>query len=107
MNKKILLISHEMSYTGAPRSLLNLAKILKESGMEVNVWTLENGNFQKEFEKERIQVKVMPEVIKEDEIRQYNLIILNTFFTAHLVEKLQKITRIVGWIWRISEKPMR
>lgn len=106
MNKKILLVSHEMSYTGAPRSLLNLAKILKESGMEVNVRTLENGDFQKEFEKERIQVKVMPEVIKEDEVRQYNLIILNTFFTAHLVERLQKITRTILYIREAHNIPI-
>ena len=51
--QKILLVSHEMTYTGAPRSLLNIAKILKKSGTEVDVWTLKKGDFQREFEKEQ------------------------------------------------------
>ena len=37
-DKKALLVSHEMSYTGAPRSLLQMAGILKENGYCVSVW---------------------------------------------------------------------
>lgn len=96
--QKILLVSNEMTYTGSPRSLLNIAKILKELGADIDVWTLKNGGFQKEFENEQIQVKVFPEMIKEDKIRQYNLIILNTFFTAHLVKRFQKLTRTILYI---------
>lgn len=102
--KKILLVSHEMTYTGAPRSLLNIARILKESDVDVDVWTLEDGDFRKEFENEHIRVEILPKVISEDRIGQCNLIILNTFFTAHLVEKFQKITRTILYIreaWNI------
>ena len=96
--QKILLVSHEMTYTGAPRSLLNIAKILKKSGTEVDVWTLKKGDFQREFEKEQIPVSILSKTIGEDRLRQYQLIILNTFFTAHLVERFQKITRTVLYI---------
>ena len=96
--QKILLVSNEMTYTGAPRSLLNIARIFKESGADVDVWTLKNGDYQKEFENEQIHVKVFPEMIKEDKIRRYNLIILNTFFTAHLAKRFQKLTRTILYI---------
>lgn len=96
--QKILLVSHEMTYTGAPRSLLNIAKILKKSGTEVDVWTLKKGDFQREFEKEQIPVSILSKTIGEDRLRQYQLIILNTFFTAHLAERFQKITRTVLYI---------
>ena len=84
--QKIWLVSHEMTYTGAPRSLLNIAKILKKSGTEVDVWTLKKGDFQREFEKEQISVSILSKTIGEDRLRQYQLIILNTFFTAHLAQ---------------------
>ena len=56
--KKVLLISHEMSYTGAPRSLLNMAKVLQKEKIKVSVWSLETGEFEREFAKEKIEVKL-------------------------------------------------
>ena len=104
--RKVLLVSHEMTYTGAPRSLLNIAKILKKSGADVDVWTLQNGNFQREFEKEQITVSILTKIIRDDKIRQYSLIILNTFFTAHLAERFQKITRTVLYIREAHNIPV-
>ena len=49
MSKSILLITHELSYTGAPRCLYNLAKCLLEEGYSVSVWSLETGEFFHEF----------------------------------------------------------
>ena len=47
--KKILLVSHELTYSGAPRSLLNMAVLLKKQAYHVEVWSLQNGKFYKEF----------------------------------------------------------
>lgn len=96
--KKVLLVSHEMSYTGAPRSLLNIAKILQKANAKVEIWTLKDGDFLQEFEREGFQINNFPEIISEESIREYELIILNTFFTAYLIEKFQKITRTVLYI---------
>lgn len=38
--KKFLLISHELTNTGAPRALLNFARTIKEIGASVYVITL-------------------------------------------------------------------
>lgn len=49
--KRIMLLSHEMTYTGAPNSLLNVASVLKKHGHSVTVFTLTEGVFSKGFEK--------------------------------------------------------
>ena len=49
--KHILLISHELTYTGAPLSLLKAGQILKESGYKITTVSLRNGDLQQEFEK--------------------------------------------------------
>lgn len=97
-DQKILLVSHEMTYTGAPRSLLNIARLLQEAGIIVSVWTLEDGGFHVEFEKEKILVDMFPENVDDEVIKDFDLIILNTFFTAHLVERFQKLTRTILYI---------
>lgn len=97
-NQKILLVSHEMTYTGAPRSLLNIARLIKKTGNDVHVWTLEDGAFHVEFEKEKIAVDAFPENIDDEIIKEFDLIILNTIFTAHFVERFQKLTRTILYI---------
>lgn len=105
MNKKadlkdcnVLLVSHEMTYTGAPRSLLNIAKILKKSVRSIHVWTINDGIFKKEFEAEGIEVQRVPLQIEESEVSKYQIVILNTIFTAHLVKEMQQYTRTILYI---------
>ncbi len=105
-NRKVLLVSHEMTYTGAPRSLLNMARLLKEVGMSVNVWTFEDGVFQIEFEKEKIAVDIFPQNVDDEVIKEFDLIVLNTFFTAHLVERFQKLTRTILYIREAQNIPV-
>ncbi len=57
---KILLVSHEMTYTGAPRSLLNPARVLSELQYQVDVWTMKAGNFQKEYDRAGYPVRLLP-----------------------------------------------
>lgn len=105
-SEKILLVSHEMSYTGAPRSLLNIAVILKSQGYTVEVWTLQTGLFSREFETERIRVTVIPdEIQQEEQLKNYQLVILNTIFTAYLVQRFQKITRTILYIREAQNIP--
>lgn len=104
--KKVLLISHEMSYTGAPRSLLNMAKVLQKEKIKVSVWSLETGEFEREFAKEKIEVKVVSNISAiELEVREYDVVILNTFFTAGLVSRFQNITRTILYIREAENIP--
>lgn len=91
-NKRILLVSHEMTYTGAPNSLLNIAKIIRSKGWSVSVLTLHDGKFSKEFEKNDFPVKrvfqnsfdfyTLPE--------KYDIVIANTMFCGEFALKAQK-----------------
>lgn len=104
--QKILLVSHEMSYTGAPRSLLNIAVILKSEGYLVEVWTLQTGLFSREFEKEGIRITVLPEEKRqEEEVKKYKFVILNTIFTAYLAPRFQKFARTILYIREAQNIP--
>ena len=78
-NNKIILISHEMTYTGAPRSLLNICIILKKIGKNITVYTLENGPFQNEFERVGIEVNKYSDNCLGN-ISYSDIVILNTIF---------------------------
>lgn len=105
--KKILLVSHEMSYTGAPRSLLNMTRIFMKMGMDVHVWTLNAGEFTKEFSELGIDVKEVSTSIysMQTEIKQFDVVILNTFFTAKLVSYMQSLTRTILYIREAQNIP--
>lgn len=89
--EKILFISHELTYTGAPLSLLGLVKTCRKLGCEVTVWSLKDGDFLKEFQKEIIPVYIVDNCLErlKKEKHQFSLIILNTIFCAYIANKVQ------------------
>lgn len=109
-NKKILLVSHEMTYTGAPRSLLQIAKILKENECCVSVWTLKEGQFAEEFRKLDIEVRYLefPKAASErlvQEIKGFQIVIANTIFTASFAIYAQKFTKTILYIREAQNIP--
>ncbi|MBO6291922.1 MAG: hypothetical protein J6N51_06670, partial [Selenomonas sp.] len=48
-SKCIALLSHVMSRNGAPMALLSVAKILKEAGYEIDVYSIDHGVLEKDF----------------------------------------------------------
>lgn len=96
-SKKFLLITHELTYTGAPRSLLNLAKCLLEEGHTVAVWSLETGEFFREFTALGIDVTYV--TLKEIEgkdgqktISGYDCVIAGTVFCLDVALATQETT---------------
>ena len=49
--KTICLISHELTYTGAPLSLLKAAQLYKKNGYKILTISLKDGNLKEEFKK--------------------------------------------------------
>lgn len=103
--KKILLLTHEFSYTGAPHSLLRIAKILKKNGYHIKVWGPEEGPFISEFEKEHIPVGVVPyssldsaSVISD--IKEFDLAIVNTAIPD---KYYSTVSKYCPTIWYIRE----
>lgn len=105
--KRILLVSHELTYSGAPRSLLNMAVLLKNQGCYVEIWSLLDGDFSEEISKANIRLKVISDVktINYDEVSKFNIVILNTFFTAQLVQQMQSRVRTILYIREAQNIP--
>lgn len=102
-NKKILLFSHELTNTGAPRALLNLARILEEFGYSVIVISFLDGDLKKAFKNNSIPVwitkrksvlRILPFLFI------FNAIICNTVVTYETVHILQKFydKKLYWWI---------
>ncbi len=109
--KKVLLISHEASLTGAPRALLNLAICLKKFGVHVVVWSMKDGLLGNEIINNNIAYKVplfcfFLEKMNSREmndtlsyISEFNIVLFNTIVTFPFVEKIKDtITKKIGWI---------
>lgn len=97
---KILLVSHEMTYTGAPRSLLEMGRLLRDCGFSVDVWTLKSGEFEEEFRKQGMEAKKIsfPEDASEalsEQLAGYGIAIANTIFCAAFAGYAQRFTRTV------------
>ncbi len=103
--KKILLISHELSYTGAPIVLVNIAKILKKYDFEVVVLSYLDGGLEKELRKEKIPVYITGFLFNDSEkfkeaVKTFDLVIANTIVTYRSIWHLHGL---VDFIWLIHE----
>ncbi|MBX9229543.1 glycosyltransferase family 4 protein [Coprococcus catus] len=98
--KSILLVSHELTYTGAPRSLLNMADVLRELGWQVDIWTCKRGEFQEEFNKKGYRVDFIDFENSQwlYKLKEYQVAVFNTVFTAELCVRAQCILRSILFI---------
>lgn len=95
--KKILLLSHEMTYTGAPRSLLLLAKGLSDKGYETDVWTLTDGGFKSEYKQQGYCINTVDGSWDKyiPELKEYDLLIANTVFCLHFAHFAQRYVKVM------------
>ncbi|WP_029542530.1 glycosyltransferase family 4 protein [Selenomonas sp. AB3002] len=101
--KSIALLSHVMARNGAPLALLSVAKILKEAGYEVEVYSILPGPMEKEFEKLGIPVTIDPKVHGiplEDQpwYREYDLIFVNTAVMVGCFRKELTGPHVIWWL---------
>lgn len=99
--KVVLLVSHEMSLTGAPRALLNLAVTLRKFGVEPVVATLIPGELEEEAKRAGLISKLLmmqsmdldsgysAKVIRY--VSLFDLILFNTIVALPLVEKVKSL----------------
>lgn len=105
--KKILLISHELSVTGAPLSLKGIANILEEV-YDLTIWSLKDGPLKQVFEHD---LNITPIIIDKttntnidqlySRISKFDFVIVNTIVCyeyANICEKLK-----IPYIWIIRE----
>ena len=94
-NIRILLVSHDLSLTGAPKVLLWLAKCLLSNSHSVDLWSIRSGALEREF----VSLGINPEYVDneicsiENKFRQvskrYDLIICNTIVTHKFAKAFQ------------------
>lgn len=100
--KRILLITHDLSLTGAPLMLYYAAKILKENGYGVTVYSRADGPLRYDYLRRGISVCLFEDYgFGESEIEQYfsryHTILVNTVVLSGLVRKLEKAALPVMW----------
>lgn len=109
MKRKILLLSHEMTYTGAPNSLLNMARLLRSKGWTVTVMTLVNGKFSREYLRRGFRVRWFDEGASAEAHRelasQYDLVVCNTVFCAKTACRLQEYVKTILLIREAEDLP--
>lgn len=94
-NKKtILLVSHEMSLTGAPRALLNMALILKKRGFCPVFLSLKHGALENEIENYELLYFIEPlfytRIVRDNNylkafFAEFDVILFNTLDTVPLI----------------------
>ena len=104
--KRILLVSHEMSVTGAPNSLLRQAGYFRSAGYAVDVWTYSGGALESRYrdagfnprpvEDDRKAIKAAYDARPGD----YDLVICNTIRTYRAVDVLWHLGAPVAWFVR-------
>lgn len=103
--KRILFVSPELIYTGAPRSLLRVCRVAKELGYEPIVWSAKDGPFKSEFEKDDIYVQI---VSSKDILKKENIDIISSCDSAYCNtivtdEYVRAISKYIPTIWFIRE----
>lgn len=104
----VLLFSHEMSLTGAPRALLSLAIALKKIGCFPIIISPYKGDLMNEAKKQGITTIIEPLLelkLQQKEpqllhfISKFGCILFNTLDTTHFANYLRQIkTRKMAWI---------
>ena len=105
-SRKILMITHQLSRTGAPIALLNVARLLREEGNEIDLISLDHGPLKEEFEAIGISVSVENEMLQKWEtylpiFESYDLVFCNTIVTYEAVHILNHSN--VPAVWWIHE----
>lgn len=108
---KILFISPEMLYAGAPRSLLRMCKVARDAGYEPVVWTAKPGPFMAEFQAIGLRVSVVPPQDVDDQRVQalqadgVRLVVCNTVVTDRYVRTLEGRLPLVWYIREAANIP--
>lgn len=92
--KKIILVTYDMTYSGSPRALLNLASILLEKKYDVDVWSFHAGAFENELLNIGVNVGLIDEKFIyttefRKRIKEYDIGIVFTLFCIDVALQMQ------------------
>lgn len=110
-HKVALLVSHELSLTGAPRALLKLAQSLKRCEVYPVIVSPKDGELRKEIEENGIECKIINAMVSHvksinisriqfsEYVKEFDYVFLNTLVMIPIVKSLAKIDiKKICWI---------
>ena len=102
----VLFISHELSVTGAPYCVNQMAKLLAEAGYKIEIWTLPRIIDPHIFDDLDCSIYVVPKIAEDFKdldsvIKKFSFIICNTTLTASYANYL--MNKGVNYLWIIHE----
>jgi O-antigen biosynthesis protein len=105
--KDILLVSHDLSGSGAPRIVFEMARVLREAGHFVVVASPADGVFRKQLNDIGIPVIVDELLLRQHSslekfAKNFDLVIANTVVTWPAVKLLSKVVETYWYIHEIS-----
>ncbi|MGN0513854.1 MAG: glycosyltransferase family 4 protein [Lachnospiraceae bacterium] len=101
--KNVLIISHQLTRTGAALAALDLACCLKKTGQcQVEVVSLKEGSLRKDFESNKINVNVCESLLDdaafiEKLCGKYDFVVVNTLQCTPIVSYMASRGEIVYW----------
>lgn len=103
MQRQILLISFDMSLTGAQIALVYVARILASKGYDITVASHEDGLLVKYFEEIGITVLIdrdlaISRLIDLPWVRDFDLVFLNTVRTGYLLTERDASIPVIWWL---------
>lgn len=104
--RSVLLVSHDLSHTGAPRSLLRQAGYLQAAGYRVSVWSMAEGPLASAYASLGVPVVTVDADFKavrrkvRAEGAQFDLVVCNTYRTYRFATAFAAIGRPVVWFIR-------
>lgn len=104
LNNKILLLSHELSYTGAPIVLLYVAQILKNNGYKPIIISPKDGELRKDIVDCDIPVVIDKYIYSSNEaiwrwIKEFGLLFINTATFHYLIKDFEGYgIPIIWWL---------
>lgn len=107
VNGDILLFSHELSLTGAPIALLNMAKIIKSNGLNPIVFSPKHGELESELKANEIDYIVEPYLLvklyRQDKkletfLSSFESILFNTIDTLKYAQHIKTQNKKLCWV---------
>lgn len=99
--KKVYVLTHELSLTGAPIVLTHAVRILKKEGWDVLIVSPEDGVLRDTFLKEGFPVMIQGNMDESTEwinvAKKFNLVIVNTIVPFKQIEQLRDLEIPVLW----------
>ncbi len=99
------MLSHEMTYTGAPHSLLNVARVLRGHGHKVKVYTQTKGTFSRRFAQYGFRVRKFDIQRCRELSSRFDIAVCNTVFCGEAALKMQEHIPTVLYIREAENLP--